>query len=168
VKRLASLALSLVLAVLMCAVCYAAWVSEDTGTGDVGTTAQAGNDFTLTAGGADIWGTADSCRFVYQEVSGDFEISAQVVALENTNDWGKAGLMARGSAAPESWYTFSFVTVANGTSFQWRESEFADVLLTGATAVSPEEKLTMTWGGDQSILGSDLTLPVKYRTLEGI
>ncbi len=39
IKRLASLALSLVLAVLLCTVCYVAWVSEDIGTADVDTTA---------------------------------------------------------------------------------------------------------------------------------
>ena len=224
-RRLASLALSLILVVLLCAVSYAAWISEDIGTTDVGSTVQTGNDFTIMSGGADIWSTADSFRLVYQEVRGDFEISANVVSLENTNEWGKAGVMARGSNAPESWYTFSFVTVANGMSFQWREvdggggapdgsgiagaapywvmltrqgnnffgyrsldgvtweynntqgqpntitiadaadtilvglahtshaegtigtSELADVLLTGETAVSPKEKLTMTWGG---------------------
>jgi hypothetical protein len=57
---------------------------------------------------------------VYQEVSGDFEITAQLLSLENTNAWAKAGVMARGSNAPESWFAWSFVTVGNGTSFQWR------------------------------------------------
>jgi hypothetical protein len=116
-----SLALSLVLVTLMCGVSYAAWVSEDIGTTDKGSTQQAGNSFTLTAGGADVWGNTDGFRFVYQEVSGDFEITAQLLSLENTNNWAKAGVMGRGSNAADSWFAWSFVTIANGTSFQWRE-----------------------------------------------
>lgn len=211
--------------ILISGISYAGWVSEDIGTTDVGSTEQSGSDFTLTAGGADIWSTADGFRFVYQEVSGDFEISAQLVSLENTNSWAKAGVMARGSNTPESWFAWSFVTVGNGTSFQWRatdgdsaapggggiageapyyvklvregndffgyrsedgstweenhtqnqpntitiedaadtilvglahtshadgtigQSEFADVTLTGPTAVNPKEKVAITWAG---------------------
>ncbi|MBC8457416.1 MAG: hypothetical protein H8D67_05405 [Deltaproteobacteria bacterium] len=99
------------------------WVSEDIGTTDVGSTEQVGSSFTLTAGGADIWGNTDGFRMVYEEVSGDFEISAQLVSLENTNSWAKAGVMARGSNAPDSWFAWSFVTVGNGTSFQWRTTD---------------------------------------------
>lgn len=116
----AALTLSLVLVVLLCSLSYAAWISEDIGTTDVGSTSQAGSNFTITSGGADIWGSADGFRFVYQQVSGDFEITAQLLSLENTDGWAKAGVMARGSNTPESWFAWSFVTVANGTSFQWR------------------------------------------------
>jgi len=122
-RRLRSLVLSLVLVGLLCSVSYAAWVSEDIGTTDVGSTDQAGDDFTLMSGGADIWGNADGFRFVYQEVSGDFELTAQLVSLENTNAWAKAGVMARGSNAPESWFAWSFVTAENGMSFQWRPTD---------------------------------------------
>ena len=119
-RRLACLIISLVLTLLLSFVSYAAWVSEDIGTTDVGSTTQNGTDFTLTSGGADIWGNSDGFRLVYQEVSGDFEITAQLVSLANTDAWGKAGVMARGSNTPESWFAWSFVTVGNGTSFQWR------------------------------------------------
>ena len=56
---------------------------------------QKGNTFTIKAGGDDIWGNADQFTFAYQELSGDFEIIVTVNSLERTNDWSKAGPMAR-------------------------------------------------------------------------
>ena len=63
---------------------------------------QDGNMFTISAGGNDIWGSADQFTFVYQEWSGDFEIVLTVHSLENTNDWAKAGPMARQNLDPGS------------------------------------------------------------------
>lgn len=76
--------------------------------------------WTIEADGADIWGNSDGCRFLYQEVSGDFEISCQVLSIQNTNAWAKGGVMARTSTEGPAAYAFSFVTVGNGTSLQWR------------------------------------------------
>lgn len=61
-----------------------------------------GNTFTIKAGGNDIWDAADQFTFVYQEVSGDFDITLQVHSLEKTNDWSKAGPMARQNLEPGS------------------------------------------------------------------
>ncbi len=68
---------------------------------------QKGNTFTIKAGGNDIWGNADQFTFVYQEWSGDFEMIMTVSSLEKTNDWSKAGLMARQSTDPESINVFA-------------------------------------------------------------
>ena len=119
-KKLVFLMLILILTGLMCAVSYAAWTSEDIGTTDKGTTVESGSNITITAGGADVWDVTDGFRFVYQKVSGDFEIIAKLVSLQNTNSWAKAGVMVRGSNTPVSWFAWSFVTVVNGTTFQWR------------------------------------------------
>ncbi|MDA1190854.1 MAG: hypothetical protein O3A46_04110 [Candidatus Poribacteria bacterium] len=58
--------------------------------------------FTIRAGGDDIWNAADQFTFVYQEVSGDFDMSIAVHRLERTNDWSKAGIMARQTLEPNS------------------------------------------------------------------
>lgn len=106
---------------------YAAdWTSEDIGTagGSDEYDARTGQ-WTINADGVDIWGSSDGFRFIYQEVSGDFEISCQVLSIENTDGWAKGGVMGRTSTEGPAAYAFSFVSVANGTSLQWRVSDGA-------------------------------------------
>src|SRR5690606_24573819 len=55
--------------------------------------------YEVEASGADIWGTADEFHYVYQSLTGDGEIIARVVSLENTNKWAKAGVMMRNGTA---------------------------------------------------------------------
>lgn len=62
----------------------------------------AGNMWSIQAGGNDIWDAADQFTFVYKEVSGDFDVAVTVHELELTNDWSKAGIMARQDLAPGS------------------------------------------------------------------
>lgn len=124
--RFAILILSILLVIIAGA--YSAdWVSEDINTNVDGDTKydEASGKWTIDAAGNDIWGTADGLRMVYQEVSGDFEISCQVLTIENTNSWAKGGVMVRATNTAPSAYAFSFVTVGNGTSLQWRISEGA-------------------------------------------
>jgi hypothetical protein len=112
--------LSILLVVIVGA--YAAdWTSEDIGTagGSDDYDGKTG-EWTINADGHDIWGNSDGLRFIYQEVSGDFEISCQVLSIENTNAWAKGGVMVRSSPTAPAAYAFSFVTVGNGTSLQWR------------------------------------------------
>ena len=47
------------------------------------------------ASGADIWNSADAFHYVYQPLSGNFAVSAQVTALSGTNGSSKAGVMIR-------------------------------------------------------------------------
>ncbi|MCK0146239.1 PKD domain-containing protein, partial [Arenibacter sp. F26102] len=51
--------------------------------------------FEVNASGADIFGSADEFHYVYQELQGDGEIIAQLMSLEQTNGWAKAGVMMR-------------------------------------------------------------------------
>ena len=62
-----------------------------------------GNLFTITAGGDDVWGSADQFMFAYKAVSGDFDVSCTVLSLDGSmNDWAKAGIMAREDLTPGS------------------------------------------------------------------
>ena len=55
------------------------WTSADVGAvGQAGSTSAAGGSFQITASGGDIWDMADGFRFVYQALSGDGEITAQI------------------------------------------------------------------------------------------
>ena len=72
---------------------------------DIGSVGLAGSDslnngaFTVTGGGADIWGDADAFHFVSQAGTGDVTVVAQVMGQTNTDSWAKAGVMIRQSRA---------------------------------------------------------------------
>lgn len=54
------------------------------------------SDFEVQAGGSDIWNNADGFHFVYQSVTGDFDVKVRVESLRYVSDnWAKAGLMVR-------------------------------------------------------------------------
>ena len=64
----------------------APWVEQDIGAvGQAGSGSFASGTFTVKGSGADIYGTSDQFHFVYQTLSGDGEIKARVVSVQNTN-----------------------------------------------------------------------------------
>ncbi len=85
--------------------------------------------YTMTASGADIWNQADEFRYAWKQLSGDGTISAQVLSVQNTHPWAKAGVMIRETLDPGSEFAFVCVTPGNGLRFQAR-------LTTGANATS--------------------------------
>jgi hypothetical protein len=97
------------------------WLSQDIGNvGVEGGVCYDGSQFAVLGSGLDIWDTSDSFRFVYQPWSGDGEIVARVVSVENTYEWAKAGVMIRESLATNSRHASMFVTPVNGVSYQRR------------------------------------------------
>lgn len=111
---------SLILMVFMCSAVHAAdWVMEDIGTDDVGSTNHdaAKGLWTIEAGGTDIWTAADEFRFIYQKISGDFEISFRAVSLVLINNWSKVGPMVRQSNKPESQYTYMLARAQDGNKY---------------------------------------------------
>lgn len=114
--------------------------------GDVGSPALAGsssynpaNDtFTVKGAGTDIWGTADQFQFVYQAVSGNCELVARVVTLQNTNGWAKAGLMLREDLTGGAKNALVAATVSNGVTYQWRYTAGGgSAFASGGTGVAP-------------------------------
>ena len=74
------------------------WVSADIGTvGVAGSADETSGTFTLDGAGADIGGTVDAFHYVYQSLSGDGEIIANVASLTGGGATPKAGLMIRDS-----------------------------------------------------------------------
>ncbi|MBN2180720.1 MAG: LamG domain-containing protein [Sedimentisphaerales bacterium] len=82
----------------------------------------AAGTYTIAAAGADIWGAADECQFVYKEMStrNSVSIIAKIESLENTNPYAKAGIMIRDTLEPGSRNVGLFVTPENGTRYQRR------------------------------------------------
>jgi len=77
----------------------------DVGTTGAMTTAaidllQPNHPITIEAGGADIWGTADSFGFAAGRLSGDILFAARVLSLNAANPFAKAGLVLRDGLDP--------------------------------------------------------------------
>ncbi|MBV9855757.1 MAG: PQQ-binding-like beta-propeller repeat protein [Streptosporangiaceae bacterium] len=118
-------------------VCPSGWTCAD-----IGGALSAGTDWLTTggvwnetAGGGDIWSTADAFHFAWQTLSADGTVSAHVTAQQATDPWAKAGVMLRATTDPGSPYYAVFVTPGHGISVQWRTAQggpSSQLLATGA------------------------------------
>ncbi len=84
---------------------------------------------TLTGSGTNMWGTSDEFFMVWDEVSGDFTLSADV-AFEGAgvNAHRKLGLIIRESLDPQGVYADVAVHGDGLTSLQYRPSQGAETL----------------------------------------
>lgn len=100
------------------------WQTTDVGgVSASGSASASGGVFSIQGSGADIWGTADEFRFVYQTLNGDGELIAQVNSISYTHPWAKAGVMIRETLDAGSKHAMTVVTPANGVSFQRRTAD---------------------------------------------
>jgi phosphatidylserine/phosphatidylglycerophosphate/cardiolipin synthase-like enzyme len=115
------------------------WADQDIGaTSAAGSASDASGTFTITATGADIWGTADAFHYVYQPLTGDGTVIARVATVQEANAWSKAGVMIRESLAANSAHAIMLVSAAKGTAFQWRPSAgAASQSAAGSTSAPP-------------------------------
>ena len=97
------------------------WGGQDVGgPTPAGSAVQAGTDFTIDGGGAEIWDVADQFHYVSQQVTGDVAITAQVTGILNTNAQAKAGLMIREGLATDARHVTVAVTPTSGVRFNNR------------------------------------------------
>jgi regulation of enolase protein 1 (concanavalin A-like superfamily) len=122
------------------------WWSWDVGNVAVtGSGHASGGAFTVTGGGADIWGTMDAFHFVYRAFTGDGEAVARVDSLQNINAWTKAGIMIRETLDPDSVHALMLVSSAKGVAFQRRIATGGVSTSTGGAGATPRwVKLTRT------------------------
>ena len=91
---------------------------------DIGPVGKAGKDtlssgvHTMTASGADIYGTADQFHFAYQLVTGNTTVTARVVSLTNTNASAKAVVIIRETLDPGSMFVASELTPTATNKFR--------------------------------------------------
>jgi len=90
-----------------------------------GTTEISDAAYTIAGSGSDIWDAADGFRFVYTEVSGDFEAEVHQVSIDLLKEWAKGGIHARQSIEPGAANTQVIVTGGGGGGCQitWRATE---------------------------------------------
>jgi uncharacterized repeat protein (TIGR01451 family) len=97
------------------------WASKDIGqVAATGGVSHVSGTFTIVGSGADIAGTGDEFRFVYQTGSGDCSVVARVTSLGNTDAAAKAGVMIRESLNANARHASTLITPANGAVFSSR------------------------------------------------
>jgi len=117
--------------------------------GSVGSFVEApAGTYTLTAGGTDIWGTADQFYFAYKQLSGVGSIVAKVLSVQNTNAWAKSGVMIRETLDAGSKFAAVYImptnadgTPTNGCRFQGRTDTNGSA--TSDTAVATAEQMAI-------------------------
>jgi galactose oxidase len=106
--------------------CPSTWSCSDIGGPlPAGQQTVSGSAWSVSVGGNDIWGTADSFHLIDQPLAADGTVTALVSSQTNTDPWAKAGVMLRATTDPGSPYYAAFVTPANGIAIQWRTAQGA-------------------------------------------
>ncbi|MBS1817929.1 MAG: hypothetical protein JSU08_08375 [Acidobacteria bacterium] len=115
------------------------WVSQDVGSvGLSGSASYANGVFTVVGAGADIWGSADAFRYVYQSVNGDADLIVRVASVQNTNSYAKAGVMLRESTAPGAAHVILDVRPDGSVEFMTRTATGGQTTyLAGASQPTP-------------------------------
>src|SRR5207247_5400742 len=70
--------------------------------------------FDVSSATGDIWDYANDFRFVYQLVSGDFDLRVRVQSLIGVGYWTKAGVMLRGDLNDNAVNGFMVATRTSG------------------------------------------------------
>ena len=132
--------------------------------GDVGVTPKAGSaaydskshEYTVTGGGANMWGTADAFHFVWKRVSGDVTLTARV-ALQGTggNEHRKTGLMIRQGLGPSDAFADAVVHGNGLTSLQYRETAGAQTLEVRARKTAPRFLRLVRQGNRFTLFAAD-------------
>lgn len=133
------------------------------GHGDVGTPSRIGSGsaaydaatgtYTVTGGGANMWGTADHFHYVWIRMSGDVTLEATVAfsgtrpAAGAPDPHRKAALVIRQSLDSDAAYADAATHGDGLTSLQWRESKGAATHEVQASTVGPT-KLRIEKRGD--------------------
>jgi hypothetical protein len=98
--------------------------------------------YTMTGSGADIWNAADEFHYAYKTLTGVGSIQAQVLSVDDTDPWAKAGIMIRETLDAGSKFAAVYITPGNGCRFQARfdadtaATSDTSVVTTGQTAIT--------------------------------
>jgi hypothetical protein len=115
------------------------WLHQDVGSvGVAGSASFSSGVFTVAGAGSDIWGSADSFHFAYQSLTGDGQIVARVIGLQNTSANAKAGLMFRSSQSSSAANVIIDLQPGGSIEFMSRASDGGSTAwLAGASDPAP-------------------------------
>jgi len=118
-------------------VAASAWRSGDIGAvGAAGSVSRAGGVFNVSGSGADIWHVADGFYYVFQPLNGDGALAAEILNLQNTDEWAKSGVMIRESTNAGSVFALASLRADGQAQSIWRNAtgtEAAASALVGGT-----------------------------------
>mgnify|MGYP001129213339 CR=1 FL=1 len=105
---------------------------------------------TMSAGGEDIWGTADQFTYAFKSLSGDGSIMVRVDSLENSDPWAKAGVMIRNGLGADVKNAMAYVTADGRVGWQYRELPIGTSVSTRSepAAVTPPHWVRLTRTGN--------------------
>src|SRR5204862_8026428 len=125
------------------------WANQDIGNPAIaGSATSTTSGFTITAGGADIYGASDQFQFVYQQVTGDVDVRARVDSMTYSSAFAKAGVMIRASLAPNAVNAYALVSPGRGTAFQRRTQTGGTTARTLGVSVAPPEWVRLVRRGN--------------------
>lgn len=131
----------------------APWQHQDVGSvGTAGNASHSNGTFTITAGGTDIWDTADAFHFVYRTLTGDGEIVADVsnLSLPAGAVFTLGAVTFREKLTADSIHASMSITTQGKAKFRRRTAEggttYSDGPSTGTTY--PPRWLKLTREGD--------------------
>lgn len=92
------------------------------------TVVQKSDSWTITAGGADIWGQSDQFHFVSYPSSGNCTLTAKITSVgeAGTHDWAKAALMIRADESVGSPHASISISHCGAVEFLTRNTLGAD------------------------------------------
>jgi outer membrane protein assembly factor BamB len=104
--------------------CPAGWTCADLGNPTTpGDTTGSGSSLTLAGTGTGFGGSSDSMHYVYQSVSGNESISAQVTTQSTALNKTQDGLMMRASASPTAPMYSVYLNPGGSATIQWRVND---------------------------------------------
>jgi outer membrane protein assembly factor BamB len=162
--------------------CPAGWTCQDIGSPTpAGTETVSGASWSVQAGGTGVKGTSDSFRMISQTVSGDSQISAQIVSQQLTSSSAQAGLMVRQSNDPMAPYYAVFLQPNHNLVVQFRVAFGGTTTTVKQTNITAPLYLEIQRVGDQFqaatsptgssytlVPGSTTTLSLPAAVMEGV
>ena len=107
----------------------AGWEGQDVGAVAIAGEACAnGDQLIISASGSDIWNDQDQFYYVYQPLVGDWQLSARILSIGESDPWAKAGLMIRESLDANAKNAFVASTSGGRWSFQHRANTADETL----------------------------------------
>ena len=104
--------------------------------------------FRLSAGGDNMMAnnvTADGCRFVYKQLSGDGSITARLESHPHVHEWGRVGVMIRENLDPGSAGASLYATGTHGIRIGSRPLAFAAASHTGGSNAAMANQEEPVW-----------------------
>jgi hypothetical protein len=126
----------------------APWQAVDIGSaGTTGDTFVSNNVFVVSGAGS-ISSTSDTFRFVYQPLTGDGQITAQLSSVQNTGTAGCVGVMIRESLASGSRYALMSLSTSDSSLWQRRsKTNFKTWATTAGSATPPQAWVRLVRSG---------------------